>query len=102
MASNWHQGAKARTSGPTLDQRLRFIDLTIECVRRAENIHHRVYGWSAKPFMNEIPSPRGKRIGEIAARLRAKACEREGLPIEALLGPVRFSIALSASDREAA
>lgn len=76
----------------TLDQRLRFIDLTMECVERATGIHERIHGKQPKAFDVELPSPRSIEIGRIAARLREKAAAREGLPIDELLGrePVSF------------
>lgn len=71
--------------GPTLDQRLRYIDITFECLKRAQKIVERIDGPAPPAFGGYTmeASPRGKRIGGICARLRLKQCEREGVPMPA-------------------
>lgn len=69
----------------TLDQRLRYIDLNFECLRRATAIIDSVHGWQGPAWPGDgLPTPRGKKIGALARRLRLEAMRREGLPMDLL------------------
>lgn len=73
---------------PTLEERLRFIDITFECVTDAErDLIERGEISPHKPLFCNGPSERSKRIGREAMRLRAMRVWDEGLP-RSLLGPV--------------
>lgn len=63
-----------------LAERLRYIDITFECLERARRIVNRVDGWGGPKFPDELPSNRSDKIGHIMGRLRAKQCAREGIP----------------------
>lgn len=63
----------------TLEQRLRYIDITFECLERARRIVNRVDGWEGPKFPDELPTARSARLGRIMGRLRAKQCAREGI-----------------------
>jgi hypothetical protein len=64
----------------TLEHSLRYIDITFECVTRAKRIVDRIEGHQTfQPYGYDLPTPRGKRIGAIAARLRVKQAAREGI-----------------------
>lgn len=70
---------------PTPEQRLRFIDLTFDCVTEAKRALIASGEISpVDPFQDELPTPRGKRIAAEAKKLRLAAMAREGLPLSLL------------------
>lgn len=72
-------------SEPTLEQRLRYIDLTFECHQQARDENVASQGpLYASPFDNEGPSERSQAIGKRASQLRLAAMIREGLPLSLL------------------
>lgn len=76
------------------DERLRFIDLTFDCIKQAERELIAAGEISAtKPFGAELPTPRGVRINALAKKLRLEAMEREGLPME-LLPPAERPVSM--------
>lgn len=70
----------------TLENNLRYIEITFDCMRRARRIVNRVDGWQGPAFPDELPSKRSDKIGRIAGRLRAKQCQREGIDFIADMG----------------
>jgi hypothetical protein len=70
---------------PTLEQRLRFIDLTFECFNAAKAEESERGGpIYSNPFDDEGPSERSKAIGRRTSQLRLDAMEQEGLPFSLL------------------
>lgn len=64
--------------------KIRYTDITFECLRRARKIVNRLDGPAGPCFPDEaLPSPRGRKIGHIVTLLRAKQCAREGIPMPA-------------------
>lgn len=69
---------------PTLEQRLRFIDLTFESFRQAKAEETERGGPVYPSPFDDGPSERSKSIGRRAAELRLAAMYREGLPLSLL------------------
>lgn len=80
---------------PTLDERLRYIDLVFECIEEAKKrLIARGEISRREPFQDELPTPRGVKIRKLADQILIAEMKREGLPLSLLPG--------AASDREAA
>jgi len=71
------------TYNPTLPQRLRYIDITFECMKRAQKIVTRVDGPRLPLYCSDPPTERGRKIARITSRLRLRQCDREGIPMPA-------------------
>jgi hypothetical protein len=70
---------------PTLAERLRFIDLTFECLAQAKAEEVERNGPIYPAFPDEWgPSERSKAIGARISELRFAAMQREGLPFTLL------------------
>jgi hypothetical protein len=71
-------------TAPTLEQRLRFIDLTFECFQQACQAVEYDLGWMGPALPDEPVSDRSKQIGRLTSELRLDAMRREGLPLSLL------------------
>lgn len=69
---------------PTLEQRLRFIDLTFECFNAAKAEEEAVGGPVYPSPFDDGPSERSKAIGRRTSELRLEAMQQEGLPFTLL------------------
>jgi hypothetical protein len=72
------QAASPIPCEPTLEQRLRFIDLSFECAKAAKKLH------PAPPRYADEWRPRDHAFEATYSRMRLEAMEREGLPLSLL------------------
>ena len=78
------------TRKPTLEQHLRFIDLSLEVAKEAAR--RMPSSNTLFPTDDALPAPNRKRMALIR-RLRIEAMEREGLPME-LLPPAERPVSI--------